>query len=427
MKILDIIKTASSNMFRSKLRSSLTIIAIFIGAFTLTITNGIGAGISKYIDDQLGNIGMEDTIIIRAKTNISLSGEPQKYNPDKATANSDSTSIPTLTQQDIERIQKHEGLKNVEPYIGASPNFATGPNKEKYVLTVSTYIDGLNLDLAAGSLPSNSAKENQLVLPLQYVKAFGFKSNDDAVGKNITFSITQPNGKEELVNAKIIGVQEQSVISSTDGAYVNESLMQTLYGIQTNGLPDLAKNQFIAATAKLDKNISDEKYQSIKEKLSDEGYMATTAEDQIGIIKQVIDAIIIVLNVFAGIALLAASFGIINTLLMAVQERTKEIGLMKAMGMSKAKIFLLFSTEALLLGFWGSILGVAVAVGVGQIVNQIASDTFLKDLTGFDLTAFPISSLLLVLLIIMAIAFLAGTLPARRAAKQSPIDALRYE
>jgi putative ABC transport system permease protein len=112
---------------------------------------------------------------------------------------------------------------------------------------------------------------------------------------------------------------------------------------------------------------------------------------------------------------------------MAVQERTKEIGLMKAMGMSGRKVFLLFSIEAVLLGFWGSLLGSLAGVGVGLIANQIARETFLKDLAGFELTVFSVASVAIIMLIIMGIAFLAGTLPARRASKKDPIDALRYE
>lgn len=152
-----------------------------------------------------------------------------------------------------------------------------------------------------------------------------------------------------------------------------------------------------------------------------------TVEDTIGIIKQVIDAITAVLNFFAAIALLAASFGIINTLLMAVQERTREIGLMKAMGLGRNKIFLLFSIEAVLIGFWGSLLGSLAGIGIGQVVNRIARDSFLKDLPGFNLTVFSPQSVAVIMLIIMTIAFIAGTLPARRASQKDPIEALRYE
>ncbi|QIM19637.1 FtsX-like permease family protein [Leucobacter coleopterorum] len=75
----------------------------------------------------------------------------------------------------------------------------------------------------------------------------------------------------------------------------------------------------------------------------------------------------------------------------------------------------------------GSLLGIVAAWGLGQAVNQIAADSFLKDLPGFDLMLFPIGSLATIVAVILVITFLAGTLPARRAAKLDPIDALRYE
>jgi putative ABC transport system permease protein len=112
---------------------------------------------------------------------------------------------------------------------------------------------------------------------------------------------------------------------------------------------------------------------------------------------------------------------------MSVQERTREIGLMKAMGLSSAKIFLLFSTEAILLGFWGSALGITISIIVGNIGNSIAHETFLADFPTFNLVEFTPYNLIIITLIIMFIAFLTGTLPARRAAAENPIDALRYE
>ena len=100
---------------------------------------------------------------------------------------------------------------------------------------------------------------------------------------------------------------------------------------------------------------------------------------------------------------------------------------MKAMGMNAKRIFLLFSLEAVLIGFWGSLIGVIVAEVIGTAANQIVSTGFLKDLPGLHLLIFPVKNVAETMLLIMAIAFLAGTLPAWRASRQSPIDALRYE
>ena len=134
----------------------------------------------------------------------------------------------------------------------------------------------------------------------------------------------------------------------------------------------------------------------------------------------------LVLNGFAVIALVAAGIGIINTLFMAVQERTREVGLMKAMGLSSGRVFSLFSIEAVVIGLVGSALGVLGAVGAGQLVNGVAGD-LLADLPGLTLIAFDPVSIATVVLSVMAIAFLAGTLPALRAARQDPISSLRYE
>jgi putative ABC transport system permease protein len=152
-----------------------------------------------------------------------------------------------------------------------------------------------------------------------------------------------------------------------------------------------------------------------------------SVEDEVGMFKTFFDVILIVFNIFGGIALAAASIGIINTLFMAVQEHTREIGLDKALGMSNGKVFLSFSAEAIMLGFWGSALGIAVSYVVGQLANNVASQTFTKDFPTFKLAIFEPATMISIALIIMFIAFLAGTLPARRASKKNPIDALRYE
>ena len=112
---------------------------------------------------------------------------------------------------------------------------------------------------------------------------------------------------------------------------------------------------------------------------------------------------------------------------MAVQERTKEIGLMKAVGMSRRKIFILFSIEAVLFGLIGSVAGVLAANLLGRAINSVASKGFLKDFDGLQLLSFELASVLTIILGITLIAFLAGTLPARKASKLDAIKALRYE
>ena len=427
MKTLDIIKTANSNLRRSKARTLLTIIAIFIGAFTLTLTNGIGAGINTYIDQQLGNLGAEDMLIIQAKSDDNpLASGPKKYEEDKATTNVGGFPMAVLNERDIEAIKQQPGIISAELDKTATLTYMSGPNGERFVVTGGQFYDGLKISLTDGRLPDNDSEEFQVLLTPGDQTHFGFQSAADAIGKPVQVAVTSSaTNQNHEVTATVVGIQAQG-LSSAGGVILNTPLNNRLFALQTEGLPDSVVGQQPIAVARFDMN-APQSVEEIKQGLSDKGYAATTIQDQIGLFKQVINAIIMVLNFFAGIALLAASFGIVNTLLMAVQERTKEIGLMKAMGMGRRKIFALFATEAILIGFWGSVLGVLAGVGVGNIANTVATKTFLKDLIGFDLTAFPLTNLAFVVLLVMLIAFLAGTLPARRASKKDPIEALRTE
>lgn len=427
MKTIDILRTASGNMRRSKLRTLLTIIAIFIGALTLTLTNGIGSGVQSYIDDQVGNIGAEDVLVIQAKSESSFgTSGPKKYVEGSNVTTAGGFPVSLLSTADLEKIRAQEGIKSAEFDLSAVPNFISGKNGEKYQIMTSVFYEGINIDLQAGGLPSNAVSDGQILLPPGYVGALGYDSADQAVGQVVTLGIMTPAGEMREVQAKVIGIQEESLISA-GGAMVNRFLAQQLFDIQTEGLPENAKTQLPFIAARFDASMSEEDLASLKQQLDEKGYSAKTIQDQIGLFKQAIDAVIMVLNFFAGIALLAASFGIVNTLLMSVQERTKEIGLMKAMGMGRRKVFMLFSIEAILIGFWGSLLGSLAGIGLGSLANKLSANTFLKDLVGFNLTSFSVSSVLSIMFIVMMIAFLAGTLPAWRASKKNPIEALRTE
>jgi putative ABC transport system permease protein len=100
---------------------------------------------------------------------------------------------------------------------------------------------------------------------------------------------------------------------------------------------------------------------------------------------------------------------------------------MKAMGMSGGRVFSLFSLEAVFIGFLGSALGAIVSIAIGVPLSGLLSRTVLSGLPGLDILQYAPGSVATVILIVMALAFVAGTLPARRAARQNPIDALRYE
>jgi putative ABC transport system permease protein len=431
MKYIDIVRTANSNLRKSKLRTFLTVVAVFIGAFTITMTNGVGDGVKSYVNVQLGNVGAKDSLFVVPRDQAAEASETNngltEYNPDrkKTTNMGEGPQGSTLmNEKDVATIAKIEGVKEVVKTYMISPEYVTA-GKKKFETMVGQYVDGFLIDMQAGTLPDNSSATD-ITLPYNYLEPLGLGTDAAAVvGKTVTFGFKTPSGKLFEEQARIVGVQRQSLIGGS-GINMSSRLVKKIYDQQTAGLAGL-RGTYGYLIARFDNEISESEQDALKYRFEASGFEARTISDQLGIVNKVLNTVTIALNIFGGIALLAASFGIINTLFMAVQERTREIGLMKALGMNKNKIFLLFSLEAVLIGFWGSLLGILAANGAGRIINSYASDHFLKDFEGFNLLAFPLRSMVLVMMLIIAIAFLAGTLPARRASKKDPIEALRYE
>ena len=429
MNFIDIIKTSAVNLWRNKGRTILTIIAIFIGAFTVALTSSVNTGVNSYIDKQLAIFGSGNALEVQVKQDAAstLTDEPQEYK-EGASNSSQIVSITPITPSEIEKIRKIEGVKSSEGYKMPTIDYIQYNDGKKLKTSSRESLDSVDIDLAAGVVPDNNSSEAQLNLPQNMVSPLGFSSVEDAIGKTVKIQATsQATAAQTIIEAKVVGIMNKNLIQN-GFTFLNSTLNKEIYDFQTAGLPDSMKDQYLIAYTELeDSYTSEEKINQVKNELDKLGLVGYTVDDQITMVKSVIDAVTGALILFGAIALLAASFGIINTLFMSVQERTREIGLMKAMGLSDTKVFTLFSVEAIMIGLWGSILGVLAAMGVGSIINSLALDTFLKGMDGFYLTQFNITNVSIVIVIIMIISFLAGTLPSKKAAKQDPIDALRYE
>ena len=430
MKASDILGTAIGNSFRSGLRTTLTVIAIFIGAFTLTITNGLGTGINNYIDSQLGSIGAPGVMTVTKPTEtVDTSSGPAEYDPDAASElqaqGPPGSTVQALSSADVAAIGDIDGVSSVDPIVAVTPDYVQWGSGDRLVLTVSEFASGTAMDLAAGDGFGTASDRLEIVLPTTYVEPLGFPDAEAAVGETVAIAVSDPAGEQHTVDATVVGIQEPSLLGASTS--ISPALTTTLYDLQSTGLPASSTGQYGSLSVHFDTAASDDQIQALKDELDAAGYAGTTVADQIGVFQTIIDGIILVLNAFAVIALLAAGFGIINTLLMSVQERTREIGLMKAMGMSGGRIFALFSTEAVFIGFLGSALGAGVGIAAGLGISSVLSNGVLADLAGLQILAFDPLSVGSVLLLVMGIALLAAVLPASRAARQSPIESLRYE
>ena len=434
MRLTDIVKQANHNLWRNRSRTILTTLAITVGSLTIMLTVGINAGVNGYIDKQVESTGGNDIIEVmpkgiadRMSSMMTLGAtEVQEYR-----SNQGQSQQVSLTDRDLAGIKRLKGVKLAKLSDLLYPSYITRDQDgvKKYKLTVGPLAaSSIKLDLAAGRSVRIDGSEAEAILPDRYLEPLGFSSAKQAIGQMVRVGVPHRlGGQIDEVKIRIVGVQNQSIVGF-GRVFLNDAAGRLVRSAYLTGMPEALQSQHGLIIIQVKPGYeSKEKLAQIKQELANMGYSSISEDDYISSIKLFFNAITVILTIFGVIALITASIGIVNTLLMSVQERTREIGLMKAMGLSSGRIFALFSLEAVSLGFWGGMLAAGLAVVIRQTVNPWAGRNFLSGLPGFNLIELNPLYVGAIVVIVMVVAFLAGTLPAKRATKQDPIQALRYE
>ncbi len=427
MRFWDLVKIANRNLFRNKLRTFLTVAAIFVGSFTLTMTNGIGDGLRSYVESQVKNIEGDTVVFVRRKIErpegtAARNDKVPEYREettgeDPAAAIDPSAMTVTLTQME-NTLRGLGDIKTVTPRYDINGEYISLDGLKKYQLQLGMISQGVTQKTEAGRSINGTG---QIVLPIGLAKTLD-PNFENLIGKNVIIGYKAADSSIRTMSVQIVGVATKGFMTLTT-SFVDTVTASTIYNDQR--APGEA-GKFLSFSVQL-ASADQAKLEAFKARLEEKGFTAETIADQQ---KRTYDAIGIFkigMSLVAFIALLAASFGIINTLVIAVLERTKEIGLQKALGMGRGKIFAIFSLESVLIGFWGALLGTVVGIVVGLIANQILVRAYAASFEGYTLFVFTIPSIALVLLLVTAIAFVAGVMPAIRASRLDPIESLRYE
>lgn len=423
MKYIDTLKRSGRNLRHAKMRTILTSIAIGVGGFTLALTLAAATGARQYSDKLVSANFDPNALAVAKDKNVfgggASSSEPKEYSDNLGSMYG--VQFKMLTQDDIAKIKAMKHVGTVIENYSTSAQFITREGAKKYVATLNAYDPGQKPELKAGSL-SGGLADGMIVMPDSYLKPLQFSSARDAVGKTVTVQMRQPLGKTTVYTYKVVAVSTKSSLQldfSGASLYVSQNDARTASNFVNQGTPEEGKVLNITAAAK------GATPEEVKKELEDAGYVAKTSKDIQQLLNQIITVLQSIVLVFGLITLIASFFGVVNTQYISVLERTREIGLMKALGMSRRSVSRLFIMEATWIGFLGAVMGSVVAVALGSALNPWISDKL--NFGDQSLLVFKPGQLIALVIFLMLVTTVAGLLPARKAAKLDPIEALRTE
>ena len=456
MFVMDIVRRSGRSLKSAKARTILTALAIAVGGFTLTATLAAGNGIRDYTGRLVAsNFDPAELLVGRDKelTNTGTpDANPKEYDESVAamTIGGDGSSLQLkqVTDADIKELRALPYVEQVRENYQLTTRYITREGQKRYTLAGQAYNPAQKPEIKAGLVPSSGdLVDGTIALPENYLKVLGFKDASDAIGKEVAINVQEPFGSgssEEILNLLLMGgnleslkpgeknltytvvlVTKKAATSISFGALpvlFSHSDAKAIYDYTTNGTPNHGKYLYVYARIKDGTN--EAKIKEAQDSLKEKDYFTQSSKEIQQQITQVVNILQIMVGVFGLITVIASVFGIINTQYISVLERTREIGLMKALGMRSRDVRRLFMLEAGWIGFLGGVIGTIIAIIVGTLLNPWIKKKI--DLGNYLLIFRP-AQIILLIASLMLVAMVAGFLPARKASKLDPIDALRTE
>lgn len=413
MRLLRYFPVAFDSIFAHKLRSALTMLGIVIGVAAVLSTVGIGQGASAQITEQIASQG----------TNLLT------INPGATTTGGVRTtgSASTLTVGDADALADktfHPDLAAIAASYTGNTQLVNGSanTSGQVVGTTTAYMTIRNLEIETGEFLSDDD-----VLELNHVVVLGSNVSEDLFGQESAVGQTVRISNEPFT---VIGVLTESggsgFNSPDDQSFVPLGVAQgRLFNAPRYRGEYTVSNISVAAT---NETRVDAAMLQIEQTLRLRHRLAAGVENDFNIFNQasllealssVTDTITLLLGGIGAVSLVVGGIGIMNIMLVTVTERTKEIGLRKALGAHDNDILFQFLVEALVLTVIGGFIGIGLSFGIAGLVSLAPNSTFRL--------VIPVSAIILALSVSAGSGLIFGLYPAMRATRLDPIDALRYE
>ena len=454
MKTHDVVELAARNLRESVLRNSLTTIGIAVGVASLVAMLSLGIGLQQLANRRLTRSGLFNTVIVMPRD---VDRGPSRRSPSNVPAR-------PLDDAAIADIQKIAHVAEVNPELRFMAELRYGDNakfimvaalppsardREAFDGMTGRYFSGplaeeviLESDFAKEFAPDPKSLIDREVI-LQYAERGGSaqtgiaapsNNNEEAntVGELIAsgFSVTR---REKAL--RVVGIVEHEPGAGFGAmgrgrVFVPSALVNSMNVMLGSDLREMVRTSYrgrayMALSVRID---TPSQVQPAEDAIKNMGFSTFSLLDATRSLRRFFTILDMFLGIFGSLALAVALLGIVNTLVMAILERRREIGIMKAVGAGDADIKLLFFAEAGVMGFLGGLVGVSLGWAIGRAIN-IGTNIYLKrqQMTPETFWSVPWWLVAAALAFAVIVSLGSGIYPASRAAKLDPVQALRYE
>lgn len=390
-KITQSVKMAIKSILGNKGRSALTMLGIIIGVGSVILLTGIGGGTTKAITDQISEMG----------TKLITVSFTRRF------------STRTVDYEDLREFvdENPDLISNMSPYISGMVQAKLGNENFQTSLdaTDPQYESIKNVKLISGRFINDNDCENRTNVAIvgTYIQQELF-GGGDPVGEYIKL-----NGRK----FKIIGVYEESG-DSTETSADNKVTIPYTTAIRFLKNKTISTYYLEGASEEVIESAVDATEAFITKKFgSDSGFSVSSVSEMLDTMNEVTGMLTGMLAGIAAISLVVGGIGVMNIMTVSVSERTREIGIRKAIGARTTDILFQFLIESIILSALGGIVGIGVGIGLGPVVEKVAGMDYVIQ-TNMVILSFCFS---------LAIGVFFGIAPANRAAKLHPIEALRAE